>query len=123
MTEENRNLDVLCNIMPRESLIATKLLVPPRQVHLVPRPRLTDLLNSGLGRRLVLLSAPAGYGKTTLLSEWVQAHEQGTRGVAWVSCDDDDNDPARFWSYVVGALEIAEPTVGKCVRTLKDSFP
>jgi len=136
MPEENRNPDVLGRIMPREALLATKLLIPPVQPHLVPRSRLTDLLDGGLSRKLVLLSAPAGYGKTTLLSEWIQGshvvppwagwvsldeEDVVPPWAGWVSLDEEDNDPARFWAYVIGAIEMAEPNVGKCVRTLLDS--
>ncbi len=92
-------------------LVKTKLSVPPLRPALVARPRLIERLNDGLcaGRTLTLLSAPAGFGKTTLLGEWVAACD---RPVAWVSLDEGDDDPLRFWSYVVAALQTAQPAIG-----------
>ncbi len=87
--------------MPAQPLLITKLYVPRPGHNLVSRPRLIGRLNEGLRRKLTLISAPAGFGKTTLLSEWVQ----GAMPVAWVSLDEGDNDPVRFWSYVVAALD------------------
>ncbi len=77
------------------SLLTTKLYVPPASPRLVPRPRLIRQLDEGLrlGQRLTLVSAPAGFGKTTLLSDWLRQVE---RPVAWLSLDDSDNDPVRF---------------------------
>ena len=82
-------------------LLTTKLYVPTTRPEIVPRPHLTNRLNEGLHRRLSLVSAPAGFGKTTLLSAWA---ETCGRAVGWVSLDESDNDPARFWAYVVAAL-------------------
>ena len=76
---------------------------------LIARPRLFSLLEEGRRRPLTLVSAPAGFGKTTLLSAWVQAHPPGNPLVAWVSLDEADNDPVRFWSYVLTALERVQP--------------
>ncbi len=73
------------------------------------RPRLTKQLNAGLHRKLTLISAPAGFGKTTLLSEWAAGCN---RLVAWVSLDKDDNDLARFLSYLVAALQSISPGIG-----------
>jgi LuxR family maltose regulon positive regulatory protein len=81
-------------------LLTTKLYIPPVRSELVPRPRLLERLNEGLHRKLTLVSAPAGYGKTTLLSEWAAGCEK----VAWLSLDEHDNDPARFWAYVCAAV-------------------
>jgi len=67
-------------------------------------PRLIERLNAGLHRKLTLISAPAGFGKTTLLSEWVTGCDPRTR-VAWVSLDRGDNAPARFWAYFIAALQ------------------
>jgi LuxR family maltose regulon positive regulatory protein len=99
------------------SLLATKLYIPPPRPELVPRPRLIERLNAGLlgqsgdqgrlafARKLTLISAPAGFGKTTLLSEWIAGSGPRTR-VAWLSLDEGDNDPARFWAYFVAALQM-----------------
>ncbi len=88
----------------RDPLVTTKLYIPPARPNLVPRPRLTERLDETMRRKLTLISAPAGFGKTTLLSEWIRAKAQGAR-VAWVSLDDGDNDPARFISYLIAALQ------------------
>jgi len=87
-----------------ESLLQTKLYIPPLRPNLVPRPHLIERLNQGLhpGHKLTLVSAPAGFGKTTLVSEWIAGNE---RPVAWLSLDGGDNDPIRFLTYVVAALQ------------------
>src|SRR5512143_3135335 len=83
-------------------LLGTKLYIPPLQPGLVHRPRLTRLINEGLARRLMLVSAPAGFGKTTLLCEWIS----GSRHLAsWLSLEEADNDPTRFWTYFLAALQ------------------
>ncbi|MGC9395352.1 MAG: LuxR C-terminal-related transcriptional regulator [Anaerolineae bacterium] len=84
-------------------LLTTKLYVPPPRPDLVERPRLIERLNEGvlLGRKLTLVVAPAGFGKTTLLSRWVSGLE---RPVAWLSCDESDSDPRRATAYLVAAL-------------------
>ncbi|MBN1220897.1 MAG: hypothetical protein JXM69_18385 [Anaerolineae bacterium] len=84
------------------SYLATKLHIPPTPPSLVPRPRLIQQLNQSIQYKLLLVSAPAGYGKTTMLSDWSQRSEWP---VAWVSLDGADNDPIRFWSYVITALD------------------
>jgi LuxR family maltose regulon positive regulatory protein len=91
-------------------LLKTKLYVPRVRPDLVPRPHLVGRLSAGLHRKLTLVSAPAGFGKTTLLSEWVAGCGQP---VAWVSLDGDDNDPTRFWSYFIAALQTVHPGVGE----------
>src|SRR5574341_970452 len=85
-------------------ILATKLYIPPTRPQLVPRPRLIERLSEGLRRTpgVTLISAPAGFGKTTLVSEWVAGCE---RPVAWLSLDEGDNDPARFLTYLVAALQ------------------
>jgi len=93
-------------------LLTTKLYIPPVRPELVSRPRLIERLNEGLHRKLTLISAPAGFGKTTLLSEWAAGCG---RPVAWVSLDEGDNDPARFLAYSVGALQTIEASVGEGV--------
>lgn len=83
-------------------LLATKLYIPRVRPSLVSRPGLTMRLNEGLTFPVTLISAPAGFGKTTLLSEWIPTSE---RCVAWVALDEGDNDPTRFWTYFIAALQ------------------
>ena len=83
-----------------DALLATKLHLPGPRPGLVSRPRLAGQLEAGLGQGMVLVSAPAGYGKTVLLADWALA---GQRPVAWLSLDPGDNDPARFWRHAVAA--------------------
>ena len=94
----------------RDVLLATKLNVPGVRPDLVPRPRLAQRLDEGRGRGLVLACAPAGYGKTVLLAEWVR---RGRRPVAWLSLDAGDNDPARFWRHCVAALDRVRPGISE----------
>jgi LuxR family transcriptional regulator, maltose regulon positive regulatory protein len=93
-------------------ILATKLYIPPPQPKAVPRPRLIERLNDGLHRKLILVSAPAGFGKSTLLSEWAATLP---RSAAWLSLDDGDNDPARFLAYLVAALRTITPNMGEGV--------
>jgi LuxR family transcriptional regulator, maltose regulon positive regulatory protein len=88
-------------------LLATKLHVPRRRRGLIARPRLSERLNCGAESALTLVSAPAGFGKTTLLTQWLAAAPADGRSVAWLSLDPRDNDPALFWTYLVGALNTA----------------
>jgi LuxR family transcriptional regulator, maltose regulon positive regulatory protein len=93
-------------------ILATKLYVPPPRTKIVLRPRLIERLNEGLQRKMILISASAGFGKTTLVSEWVadcKRLEPKVR-VAWLSLDEGDNDPARFLTYLVAALQ----TIAQC---------
>jgi LuxR family maltose regulon positive regulatory protein len=83
-------------------LLRTKLYISPLQSEVVARPRLVEALNEALDCKLILISAPAGFGKTTLLKEWIARHHWS---IAWVSLDPGDNDPVRFWIYVVAALQ------------------
>ena len=90
------------------TVVKTKLLKPsPRSEH-VPRPGLLELLDAGYDRRLTLIDAPAGYGKTTLLAQWRQAWEPDIP-FAWLSLDDQDSDPVRLWKHVVEALRRVAP--------------
>ncbi|MGH3121064.1 MAG: hypothetical protein ACRDND_08515, partial [Streptosporangiaceae bacterium] len=90
----------------QDVLLATKLHVPRPPPGFVPRPRLVQALGEGLARGRVLVCAPAGFGKTALLADWARG---GGRPVAWLGLDDGDSDPARFWRYVVAALDRARP--------------
>ena len=122
-------------------LLATKLCIPPVRSGLVPRPRLIERLNAGLHCKLTLVSAQAGSGKTTLISEWLQhlksrgtqegadcvdrprgAGPTGAAHASWLSLDDDDNDPMRFLIYLIAALvETGQPDVGAGARALLQS--
>jgi len=90
------------------TILVTKLHIPRPRPSLVIRSGLIEQLNEGLKRKLTLVSAPAGFGKTTLLSEWVTTSE---RAVAWLSLDEDDSDPIRFLTYLVAALQSIMPEV------------
>lgn len=97
------------------SLLSTKLYIPPPLSDLVFRPRLIEQLSAGLKGKLTLLSAPAGYGKTTLLSTWLN---QFDRPAAWLSLDEGDNDIARFLDYLIAALQTLVPECGAALPTL-----
>jgi LuxR family maltose regulon positive regulatory protein len=102
-------------------LVATKLYLPPLRPNVVSRPRLIERLNEGLHRTLTLVSAPAGFGKTTLISAWVKGIE---RPAAWLSLDEGEDDPARFLTYLVAALQTVAPTLGDGVlRALQSPQP
>src|SRR6266536_1830674 len=88
-------------------LLVTKCIIPVSSHALISRPRLSALLDAGLQHKLTLLSAPAGFGKTTLLSTRAQSHSAGS--VAWVMLDEGDNAPWQFWAYVLTALDRCEP--------------
>src|SRR5262249_15237397 len=116
---------ITSSMSTRAQLLATKLTVPSARPGLVPRPRLVERLMRGMWGKLTLLLAPAGYGKTTVLAEWLATMRLEARDlrledekqvsslksqapqVAWVSLDADDNDPVRFWSHLIAALEVA----------------
>src|SRR5215213_7889810 len=83
------------------SLLETKLYVPRRRRGAVPRPRLSARLEQGAEAKLTLVSAPAGFGKSTLLAEWLAAAPAGARSAAWLSLDHGDNDPGSFWTYLI----------------------
>ncbi|MCW2700953.1 MAG: ATP-dependent transcriptional regulator, MalT-like, LuxR family [Blastococcus sp.] len=104
-------------------LLETKLHVPRRRRALVSRPRLNERLSRGAESALTLVSAPAGFGKTTLLTDWLGTSAVDGWSIAWVSLDERDNDPALFWSYVLAALEVAAPGVGVHARALLQSSP
>ena len=92
-------------------LLETKLHVPRWRRSLVARPRLSERLSRGAESALTLVSAPAGFGKTTLLAEWLAVAAAGGRSVAWLSLDQRDNDPALFWTYLVAALSTGAPAI------------
>src|SRR6266536_4664799 len=90
-------------------ILTKKLYIPLPRPNVVLRPRLIARLNAGLHRKLTLISAPAGFGKTTLLSAWVALCG---RPVAWLSLDEGDSDPTRFLIYLVAALQTIAPNIG-----------
>ncbi|MEM7130030.1 MAG: LuxR C-terminal-related transcriptional regulator [Chloroflexota bacterium] len=101
-------------------ILATKLFIPPSRPNLVYRPRLIERLNEGLHGKLILISAPAGFGKTTLVSSWIDNLQVNASGVdqiashvAWLSLDERDNDLTRFLSYLIAALQTVAADIGK----------
>ena len=100
------------------SLLQTKLYVPLVRPERVSRPRLTEQLNAGPNRRLTLVSAPAGFGKTTLIAEWLSGVDYA---YAWLALDEEDNDPARFLAYLVAALRQVDPNVGQAALAMMQS--
>jgi LuxR family maltose regulon positive regulatory protein len=99
-------------------LLETKLHVPRQRQGLVARPRLIDRLSSVAESALTLVSAPAGFGKTSLLADWLATDG---RASAWLSLDQRDNDPALFWTYLVTALQTAVSGIGGSTLSLLDS--
>ena len=99
-------------------ILATKLYVPRLQPEVVFRPRLIERLNEGMHRKLTLISAPAGFGKTTLVSEWVAGQPWPS---AWLSLDEEDGDPTRFLAYLVAALQTIAANVGEGVLDVLQS--
>jgi LuxR family maltose regulon positive regulatory protein len=104
----------------RDALLATKLQLPRPRPGLVACPRLLQRLTEGMGRELVLVCTPAGFGKTTLLADWAR---RDPRPVGWLSLDEADNDPARFWRHVAAALDPVRPGVAERVTALLGSPP
>jgi LuxR family maltose regulon positive regulatory protein len=102
----------------QEPFLTTKISIPPARSDSVPRPHLLDRLNGVMQRKLTLLSAPAGFGKTTLLSVWCTAAARSDQHIGWVSLDASDNDPTRFWSYVIAALVMASSGLEENILTL-----
>jgi LuxR family maltose regulon positive regulatory protein len=99
-------------------ILATKLYIPRLGPNVVSRPRLLERLNEGLHRNLTLISAPAGFGKTTLVSAWVLGNDRPT---AWVSLDEGENDPTRFLTYLIAAVQTIDVNIGAGVLGALDS--
>ena len=119
MAEVNVTINDPPDTSPQPLLLTTKLYLPPARTNLVSRPRLTQRLDEGLTRKLTLISAPAGFGKTTLLSAWIP---QSQWCVTWVSLDEGDNDPTRFWSYFIAGLQQLNPGLGENALSLFQSL-
>jgi len=96
-------------------LLSTKLYIPPRRAGFLSRPRLVERLNRGLESTLILISAPPGYGKTTLVAEWIRLYDLDA---AWVSLDEGDNDFVRYTRYLIAALQTLHPSIGKATRAM-----
>src|SRR5947209_8223981 len=102
-------------------ILATKLYCPRLRPNVVSRPRLLERLNEGLHGKLTLISAPAGFGKSTLVSAWLAG---GSRPAAWLSLDEGENDPTRFLTYLVAALQTIAAPIGEAVLyALQSSQP
>ena len=99
----------------RDVLLATKIAIPRINSELLSRPQLIRRLEEWMTHELILISTPAGFGKTALLATWARSTE---RPVAWLSLDEDDNDPARFWRYVVAAVATVRKGIGKPTLSL-----
>src|SRR5437588_5341308 len=98
--------------MPSLHLLTTKISVPPARLNMVMRPRLTQRMNTALRGALTLIVAPAGWGKTTLLSAWHADANAGGWPLAWVSLDEGDNDPIQLWTYVISSVNTLPPELG-----------
>lgn len=102
-------------------LLKTKLYIPQSRGMMVDRPRLMARLQEGLARRLTLISAPPGFGKSSVLMAWRATPEGSQSPLAWVSLDEGDNDPVRFWSYVIASLAQMKPGLGEAALGLLQS--
>ena len=100
------------------TILQTKFFIPRIRPSFIPRPRLIENLNEGLHVELTLISAPAGFGKTTLITEWLQ---QCDRPAAWLSLDEGDNDPVRFLAYFIAALQRIDVT-GEIAHTASNPY-
>lgn len=105
-------------------LLDTKLYIPKPVRHPVTRRRLSDRLGEGVDTKLTLVSAPAGFGKTTLLAQWIARSPIAQRSTAWLSLDQGDSQPGAFWTYVISALQTVAPGVGaQALAFLRESQP
>jgi LuxR family maltose regulon positive regulatory protein len=102
-------------------LLETKLYIPKWRPGLVSRPRLIERMHQGIERKLTLISAPAGFGKTTLLAEWLAAAPADEPAAGWFSLDQSDNDSAFFWAYFITALQKVRSQVGESALSLLHS--
>lgn len=103
-------------------ILQTKVIIPQRHTLYIPRPRLMEQLERGLelGHRLFLVSAPPGYGKTSLLSDWAN---QAKVRFGWLTLDEGDNDPSQFWNYLAHALTTHLPNLAGAIQSLQQSDP
>ena len=102
----------------RTRLLTTKLYIPPMPKEMLRRPRLVEKLTAGMDRRLTLVSAPVGFGKTTLLTDWIASTNLP---IGWINLEEADNDAAAFWTYFIAALQTINPRVGQVALSLLQS--
>ena len=102
-------------------LLETKLYIPKRRAALVSRPRLIERMRQARDHKLTLVSAPAGFGKTTLLAEWLATDATSARVAGWLSLDQCDNDPTMFWAYFIAALRKVQSHIGERARAALQS--
>ena len=114
--------------MSIQDILTTKLFIPPPRPVRVSRPRLIEQLNTGLHRKLTLISAPAGFGKTTLVTDWIDSTQSGAttgtkvdKKIAWLSIDEGDNDPTRFLAYMIAALRTVDQNLANGIRSALQS--
>jgi LuxR family maltose regulon positive regulatory protein len=119
-SDEPRNFDAVRSASDYARLLNTKLYVPRPRSTVVRRSRLTSLLDASEAQKLALVTAPAGFGKTTLVAEWIAG---GTTTAAWLSLDSTENDPRLFWTYVVRALRRAASTTDAHTLAELDAVP
>lgn len=106
---------------PKAMLLLTKITCPPSRPNTVLRPTLLGKLDAGIGRKLILVAATAGFGKTTLVAQWAAQHPNAA---CWLALDPGDNDPSRFFSYLIAALQTQFPDFGQpLLATLQSPQP
>ena len=103
--------------------IKTKLLAPVSSPGMLVREKLIGLLRSALNRKLILVSAPAGFGKTTLLGQWFEIMQKQAAVLGWLSLNDSDNEPTGFLRYIIAALQEADNNIGCAAMRQIDSVP
>ena len=103
-------------------ILQTKLQVPVTRSGFVARPRLLDQLHEGQHRRLTLISAPAGFGKTSLVAEWA-AQRRSKSLISWVHLDEHDNEPVRFLTYIIAALQTHHRDIGEAALAGLQTVP
>jgi len=108
------------SVVTMSDLLETKLHAPKPRRGVIPRSRLSERLTRGMASKLILISAPPGFGKSTLVAEWLGGRPAPERA-AWLSLDSDDNEPAAFWRYLVAALQTAQPDIGREAAAALDS--